>query len=61
MDSQELSPSAIDYILANVQDDDPKLNQWERDFILSVSDQWHRRRTLTDKQIETLGKIWDKI
>lgn len=61
MELYELTPSAIDYILANIPDDDRRLTAWEHSFILSITDQWERRRSLTDKQKETLGRIWEKI
>jgi hypothetical protein len=61
----ELTDKAIDYIIDGLCDDlamdRPKLNDWERKFVISVEDQWRRNRSLSDKQKETLGKIWDRI
>jgi hypothetical protein len=65
MESSELTDKAIDYIIDGLCDelamDRPKLNEWERKFIISVEEQWRRNRSLSDKQKETLGKIWDRI
>jgi hypothetical protein len=65
MELNELTDKAIDYIIDGLCDDlamdRPKLNDWERNFVISVEDQWRRNRSLSDKQKETLGKIWDRI
>jgi hypothetical protein len=37
-----------------------KLTTWESDFVISVSDQFDRRGTLSDKQMETIQKILDR-
>jgi hypothetical protein len=66
MKHEELTDDAIDYILANLEDtmrmgpQHGELNDWERGFVESVSDQWERSRSLSEKQKEILGKIWDK-
>ena len=54
---EELDPSAIDYLMENM--DDSKLGKWEKSFFYSVKDQWERNRKLSDKQKEKLGEIWD--
>ena len=66
MELAELTDKAIDYILpeceALADADDRKLTPWEKkEFIPSVSEQWHRKRWLSDKQKEILGRIWDKL
>ena len=38
-----------------------KLSDWEVTFIDSLSTQVGRGRSLTDKQIETLQSIWDRV
>jgi hypothetical protein len=55
----ELTDKAIDYILDGLKDN-LKLTSWEKNFVESVTDQWGRNRSLSEKQKETLGKIWDK-
>lgn len=58
MKIEELTDKAIDFILDGMNTD--KLNDWEKEFFESVSDQWVRYRKLSDKQKEILGSIWDK-
>lgn len=64
MEMHELTDKAIDYIVDGLCDelstDRPKLSEWERSFVISVEDQWRRNRSLSDKQKEILGRIWDK-
>jgi hypothetical protein len=57
---EEMSNSAIDTIFEGLEDQMDKLTKWERDFVESVSDQFTRTRSLSDKQKLILGKIWDK-
>jgi len=58
MKLEELTPEAIDHIYANVDTD--RLTAWQKSFIESTSDQWTRRRWLSDRQKEILGEIWDR-
>lgn len=37
-----------------------RLTEWEAGFIDSISKQLERGRSLTEKQDETLNRIWDK-
>ena len=64
MELSELTDKAIDYIVEELCDeaakDRPKLSKWETDFLISVEEQWRKKRWLSDKQKECLGKIWDK-
>ena len=59
MTPEELTDEAVDYILDGLAYE-KRLNDWERGFIESVDDQWSHRRSLSDRQREVLGKIWDK-
>lgn len=59
MDLEELTDKAIVYILDQLASE-TRLTEWEKGFVESVSDQWERRRSLSEKQREILGKIWDK-
>lgn len=61
MELNEVTDKAVDYMLPMLADEDGKLSAWERTFVESVSDQWERRRWLSDSQKETLGRIWDKV
>lgn len=58
MKLDELTEQSIDYILDNINVD--CLNNWENNFIESIAEQWESRRSLSDKQKEVLGRIWDK-
>ena len=59
MKSEELTDDAVDYILSGLSSEG-RLNDWEKNFIESIDDQWSHRRSLSDRQREVLGKIWDK-
>ena len=58
MKAEELTDKAIDYIISGINTD--HLNEWEKGFFESVSEQWERNRSLSDRQKEILGRIWDK-
>lgn len=58
MKPEELTENAIDHIMGNAVTD--HMNDWEKDFFTSVSEQWDRNRRLSEKQKEILGRIWDK-
>lgn len=38
-----------------------KLNDWEHSFIESINDQLNKSDYLSEKQLENLDKIWEKI
>lgn len=59
MKIEELTDKAIDYIISGLEDS-PRLSDWEKNFLESVSDQWNRNRSLSDNQKMKLGEIWDK-
>jgi hypothetical protein len=70
MNTEELTDKAIDYILHDLGIDvlarakgrpHSRMTEWEMNFVESIIDQWARRKHLTDKQKEILGKIWDKV
>jgi hypothetical protein len=65
LEPNEFTEKAIDYIIDGLCDelamDRPKLSKWERDFTISVEEQWRKKRWLSDKQKEILGRIWDKL
>jgi hypothetical protein len=64
MELNELTDKAVDYILDELKDQlfgEAKLTLWEKSFVESITDQWARRRSLSDRQKEILGKIWDKV
>lgn len=59
MELSELTDINIDYILSHLSSES-RLTKWEQGFVESINDQWIRNRSLSDRQKETLGKIWDK-
>ncbi|HXG51346.1 MAG TPA: hypothetical protein VNN77_08090 [candidate division Zixibacteria bacterium] len=54
--------SREEYLLACLREelDDPKFTDWERSFISSLARQVREGRRLTEKQKETLERIWRK-
>jgi hypothetical protein len=57
MKPQELTDSAINQILDNL--DDSKLSEWEKGFLVSVRAYWKKNKKLSDKQKKRLGEIWE--
>lgn len=47
-----------DFILSQLNHID--LTDWEENFVASIEAQRKAGKTLSDKQIETLSRIWDK-
>jgi hypothetical protein len=54
--------SREEYLIACLREEtrDSKFTEWERDFIASLARQVEQGRTLTEKQKETLERIWEK-
>jgi hypothetical protein len=54
--------SREEYLIACLREEtqDSKFTEWERDFIASLARQVELGRTLTEKQKETLERIWEK-
>jgi hypothetical protein len=59
MDAGEMTDKAIDYILDGLSNE-RRLTEWEKNFVESITDQWTSRRSLSGKQKEVLGRIWDR-
>jgi hypothetical protein len=59
MDTNEMTDKAIDYSLDGLASE-RRLTEWEKNFVESITDQWTSRHSLSDKQKEVLGKIWDR-
>ena len=59
MEQSELTDKAIDYILDGLANE-MRMTEWEKNFIESITDQWTSRRSLSEKQKDVLGKLWDK-
>lgn len=39
----------------------PGFNEWEKEFLESLREQFDRNGSLTDKQLEKLEELWDKV
>lgn len=48
----------ITHMLKCLEDPYKRLSQWEENFIMSVTDQWESRHSLSAKQVETLERIY---
>ena len=55
------SPDEALQMIADCEARESRLTEWEQGFIDSLSKQIERGRSLTEKQDETLNKIWDKV
>lgn len=53
-----MTQTETDFILENI--DDNQLNAWERTFVQSLRLHRGNLRPLTNRQIETLSRIWDR-
>jgi hypothetical protein len=53
--------SDIERMLEDCEQRSPKLSDWETDFIDSLSVQIGRGHSLTDKQIEKLEQVWERV
>jgi len=48
----------IEHFLEELKAPAKELTKWEQDFIISISDQFDRRGSLSDKQFEILERIY---
>lgn len=48
-------------MVTDCEDRESKLMDWERQFIDNIRAQLERDRPLSEKQVETLDRIWDRI
>jgi hypothetical protein len=56
-----LDPARIEEILESIEEYHlPRLTKWELSFFTSIKDQHDRTGFLSEKQLETLEKIWLK-
>lgn len=54
----ENSREVIEHFIAELGQPAKTLSDWEEDFLASVSDQFDRRGSLSDKQFEILERIY---
>lgn len=48
-------------MVTDCEDRESKLSDWERGFIDSIGRQLDAGRSLTDKQAESLDRIWERV
>ena len=48
-------------MVTDCENRESKLTDWEREFIDSLGDQLSAGRRLSEKQVEALDKIWERI
>ncbi len=48
----------IQHFISELENPSHPLSKWEEDFLISISDQFDRRGTLSDKQFEILERIY---
>lgn len=53
--------SMIQYMLSSCKDSIDNLSKWEADFLLSISDQFDEKGTLSDRQCDKLEQIYDRL
>lgn len=51
----------IDQMLEDCEDRISKLSEWEVNFVASLRARQEKGYSITDKQDETLEKIWNKV
>lgn len=50
-----------DQLITDCETRSEKLSEWEASFIQSIREQFDRRGSLSDRQLEILDKIWEKV
>lgn len=51
----------IALMVQDCENREEKLSDWERGFIDSLSNQLSKGRTLSEKQVDKLNSIWERI
>lgn len=52
------TPEMIKHMFRELESPNKELTKWEEDFISSITDQFERKNSLSDKQFEILEKIY---
>jgi hypothetical protein len=55
-----MSMSDDEQMVADCEARESRLTEWEADFIQSLRERLDARRSLTDRQAETLDRIWTR-
>lgn len=53
-------PQRIKWVLDGVTDDIDKCSEWEQGFLRSIEEQFRKTGSLSDKQYDTLEKIYEQ-
>lgn len=48
-------------MIADCEARESRLTEWEQGFVQSLRDQVDRGRSLTDRQAETLERVWTRV
>lgn len=48
-------------MIKDCEEREEKLSDWERNFVQSLRERVDKNLSLTDRQIEKLNQIWDRI
>lgn len=57
-----LSDSEVEEILDTIESHfSGQLSEWELEFVTSLTEQWAKKKFLTDKQCARLDQIWTKV
>lgn len=52
------TPEVIEHFLTELEHPAKELTEWEDNFIISIRDQFNRKRSLSEKQFNILEKIY---
>ena len=58
MNNTPKTKETIEHFLSSLDHPVKELTAWESNFIISITDQFERRGTLSDKQFEILERIY---
>jgi len=53
-------PVVVENYISSLERPRHELTPWETEFLESVTDQWTRNRTISQKQLEILERIYDE-
>ena len=54
-----MDPVLVNHYLKALEAPSEPLTEWEAEFLISVTDQWHHRARLSMKQLEILTRLYE--
>lgn len=60
-DMKHLTASEIKELIAQIEDVEPVLNEWEEKFMESIKENIEDEKRITEKQEDCLQRIYDKV